>query len=355
MKKGFKIFLLAICLSVLFTGCVKNGENKTEDKKTEEKASTEETKTTGKIEDEPMYGKKIRIGYTGGLCTGAPGIAKVRGEYEKEGIDVEFINVQSPIDAIGSGKIDVFTSHIAELVVPATNGINMTFVSGAQTGCKSLYVINDGKINSTQDLVGKTVAIPAGVGSSDHNIALRFFNHDNIDPKDIKFKPVETSAVIQAMENGEVGGVILSDQFAEKFVKDNKIKYIRSLTYDDDFKHEPCCMNAFNTNFIKENPQIAAKVAKAIKRTQLWIADNTEEATKILFDNNWATGDFDQALRMMESYDWKVSINDTEKTLRNIYDDYKKFGIISSDKSTDELMEKYWNPLGVDESVALNK
>lgn len=29
MKKGLKIFLLAICLSVLFTGCVKNGEIKT--------------------------------------------------------------------------------------------------------------------------------------------------------------------------------------------------------------------------------------------------------------------------------------------------------------------------------------
>ena len=354
MKKRFKLLALVACL-VMLSSCVKNGGE--ENKQAEQPAKTEETqaKTTGKIEDEPMYGKKIRIGYTGGLCTGAPGIAKVRGEYEKEGIDVEFINVQSPIDAIGSGKIDVLTSHIAELVVPATNGINMTFVSGAQTGCKSLYVMNDGKINSTKDLVGKTVAIPAGVGSSDHNIALRFFNHDKIDPKDIKFKPVETSAVIQAMENGEVGGVILSDQFAEKFVKDNKIKYIRSLTYDDDFKHEPCCMNAFNTNFIKENPQTAAKVAKAIKRTQLWIADNTEEATKVLFDNNWATGDFDQAVRMMKSYDWKVSINDTEKTLRNIYDDYKKFGIISSDKSTDELMEKYWNPLGVDESVALNK
>ena len=66
MKKGFKILLLAICLSVLFTGCVKNGENKTENKKTEEKASTEETKTTGKIEDEPMYGKEILIGYNGG-------------------------------------------------------------------------------------------------------------------------------------------------------------------------------------------------------------------------------------------------------------------------------------------------
>ena len=351
MKKGFKILLIAICLSVLFTGCVKNGENKTENKKTEEKASTEETKTTGKIEDEPMYGKEILIGYNGGLCTGTPGIAAVNKEFEKEGLKVKVINVQSGLDAVGTNKVQVFSDHLATVLVPSINGINVQLVAGAQTGCKSLYVLNDDKINKTSDLLGKTIAVPDGIGNSDHNIALRFLEHDKVDAKQIKFKPVETSAVIQALEKGEIQATLLSDQFAEKFVNEGKIKSIRSLTTDPDFQKEPCCVHVLNADFIRDNPQTAKKVVTAIMRTKHWVEDNKEEATKILFDNHWASGDFDQALRMMKTYDFKISQKDTKAAIRSTIDDYKKFGLVSNEKSTDDLMKKFWNPVGVDESV----
>lgn len=86
-------------------------------------------------------------------------------------------------------------------------------------------------------------------------------------------------------------------------------------------------------------------------RTKHWVEDNKEEATKILFDNHWASGDFDQALRMMNTYDFKISQKDTETAIRSTIDDYKKFGLISNEKSTDDLMKKFWNPMGVDESV----
>lgn len=306
--------------------------------------------TTGKMEDEPHYGQPIKVGYNGGICTGAPGIASVRGEFEKRGIEVEFINVESDIDSIGTHTADATIGHIAKFVPPTVNGIDAVFASGAHTGCKSLYVLNNDEINDTQGLKEKTVAFPGAIGTADHNIAIRFFNNDGITPEEVKYKQVELSAIVQSMENGEVQGAILSDEYANKFVEDGTLKRIRSLSFDEDFKNEACCVNALNGDFVRENPLMAKAYNEAVLATQKWIEDNVEEAAQILFDNNWASGDFDAAVEMMESYNWAVTLDDTEKTLGTVIEDYKNLGIIDSEISKEEFISNYWNNLGLKDS-----
>ncbi|WP_262123318.1 ABC transporter substrate-binding protein [Anaerococcus sp. Marseille-Q5996] len=306
--------------------------------------------TTGKMEDEPHYGQPIKVGYNGGICTGAPGIASVRGEFEKRGIEVEFINVESDIDSIGTHTADATIGHIAKFVPPTVNGIDAVFASGAHTGCKSLYVLNNDEINDTEGLKEKTVAFPGAIGTADHNIAIRFFNNDGITPEEVKYKQVELSAIVQSMENGEVQGAILSDEYANKFVEDGTLKRIRSLSFDDDFKNEACCVNALNGDFVRENPLMAKAYNEAVLATQKWIEDNVEEAAQILFDNNWASGDFDAAVEMMESYNWAVTLDDTEKTLGTVIEDYKNLGIIDSEITKEEFISNYWNNLGLKDS-----
>lgn len=306
--------------------------------------------TTGKMEDEPHYGQPIKVGYNGGICTGAPGIASVRGEFEKRGIEVEFINVESDIDSIGTHTADATIGHIAKFVPPTVNGIDAVFASGAHTGCKSLYVLNNDEINDTEGLKEKTVAFPGAIGTADHNIAIRFFNNDGITPEEVKYKQVELSAIVQSMENGEVQGAILSDEYANKFVEDGTLKRIRSLSFDDDFKNEACCVNALNGDFVRENPLMAKAYNEAVLATQKWIEDNVEEAAQILFDNNWASGDFDAAVEMMESYNWAVTLDDTEKTLETVIEDYKNLGIIDSEITKEEFISNYWNNLGLKDS-----
>ncbi|AFS79001.1 ABC transporter periplasmic aliphatic sulfonates-binding protein SsuA [Gottschalkia acidurici 9a] len=344
MKKRVGLLLAAVlCVSTLLTACGKANQEKASKEASVEKTAGLSEEEAWKLE--PAYGQTIKIGYDGGLCTASPGVASVKGFYEKNGLKTELVNVQSGIDAIGTNKIQVYTSHIAELVVPIVNGVNAVFTTGAQTGCKSLYVLNDSNINSTKDLINKTVAVPNGIGKSDHNIALRFFNHDKIDPRKVNFKPVETSATILAMQNKEVQGAVLSDQFAEKLVQDGTLKVIRSLTWDEDFKVEPCCVHVLNKDFVEKNPITAKKITLATKQASYWIEENKAEATQILFDNNWASGDFEQSVRMLESYDFKISDELTEKALTSIIDDYKSFGLIDSKLDTKKTLSNIWSPL----------
>jgi NitT/TauT family transport system substrate-binding protein len=296
-------------------------------------------------EQEPAYGETLTLGYNGGLCLGAFGVAQEKGFYEEQGLKTEIISVNSVIDALGTGQIVAGGDHIATTLVPAVNGVNMTFTRGANTGCKSLYALADSEVEKTADLVGQTVAVADGIGASDQNISMRFFNKDGVDVNDIKWKVVDNSAVILALQNGEIQAATLSDQFAKKFLEDGTLKVIRSLTYDEDFSQETCCVHAINSDFLKENPITSYKLNLAHENASNWIEDNKEEFVDILLDNSWASGEADFLVSMAKDYSFRITDDATEVTLENILNDYKKFGTIDSSVDTETALNKLWVPL----------
>ena len=216
---------------------------------------------------EPAYGRTIRIGYNGGLCTGTLGITQVKGFYEAEGLKTEIVRYQGDTvtlgNALGTHKIDVAGGHIATLLVPAANGVQMKFTTGMHTGCKSLCVLNDSPYKTTKDLVGKTVAVPSGIGGSDQNITMRFLLRDGIDPVNgVKYKVTDQGAAVLAMQNGEIEAGLFSDQFIQKFLKDGTLRVVRSITTDDDFKNETCCIYAVAKDLCENSPITVKKMTR---------------------------------------------------------------------------------------------
>lgn len=351
MKK--KIFCTMMCAAMsasLLMGCSNQLEQETTGKNGKE--ITEEVKAISSKEDEeeawkkePAYGQTIKIGYNGGLCLGGFGIAQAKGFYEAEGLKTEIVKMENQTDALGTAQVDVAGDHIATLLVPTVNGVNMTFTTGVHTGCKSLYALADSEIEKTSDLVGRNVAIPSGIGLSDHNITMRFFNYDDVDPNSVNYKVVSTDAVIQALQSGEAQAATLSDQFAKKFVDDGTLKVIRSLTFDEDFSLETCCVHAINSDFLEKNPITSKKLTRAHQAAGDWIEENKEEFVDIMLENSWASGEKELVLEIANTYNFKITDEATETTLRNIINDYKTFGLIDAEKDTQELLDQVWAPL----------
>lgn len=337
LKKGFLVS--AVILTVVLSGC------QTTVSKNQEPQSNEEIVAAGKIEEEPLYGKTIKFGFPGALCHTAVPLAKELGYFEEEGLDIEIVSVENSVDSTGTGQTDVATTHIAHALVPASNDVNLKFFESTQTGCQSLLVMNDSEITSTKDLEGKKVCIPLGIGSPDHNIVIRFLLRDGVDLNKIKFVPSDRAAVIQALETKEVDAALLPDQFSETFRNEGKVRIIRSITWDDDFKEEPCCIYMFNGDFIKNNPEHGKKIEKVIKKANQYIEENMPQAAQQIVDNNLASGDYDLILRNMETYDWTVTDEKVEETLLNVIEDYKKGGVLDSGVNTEDLMKKIWMPL----------
>lgn len=238
MKIKSKLAIL-LASSCIFAGCESQVNSNTDANNTSseiEKNSNESAKAntdTKELEDvqqvaaenakkdiseEPRYNDTIKLGYSGDLCLGAPNIANLNGYFKDRDINVEFVNTKQPKDALGSGKLEGIVGEFARMIVPATKGVDTVFSSASHTGCKSLYVLSDSSIQKTKELEGKNIAITNGIGNSNHNTALRFFNHDGVDPDKVTYKQVDNAAVIQAMQSGEIDSAVLDDQYAKQFV-----------------------------------------------------------------------------------------------------------------------------------------
>lgn len=132
----------------------------------EEAAEAETTEATAEIEKpeavseedweamqkEPVFGQEINYLFNGGACVSAKYMAEQLGYYEEYGINAKYLAGGSVVDAVGTGQCMWGTDHIATMLVPVTNGVNMTFVAGAHIGCKSIYVPADSDIQTVEDL-----------------------------------------------------------------------------------------------------------------------------------------------------------------------------------------------------------
>lgn len=296
------------------------------------------------MQQEPAYGKPI-LYYMSDGCTSGPTVANHLGYYKEAGLEAEGVKGTSYTEALGTGQATVAAGHIATMLVPITNGVDLTFVGGAHVGCKSLYVLADSDYNSTADLVGTSISVPNGIGASDYNITAMLLDADGIDPqKDVTLTPVSADACVAAMERGEISAALLSDTFAYGMVKDGKLKCIRSLL-DDDFAGMNCCVIAMNRTFVKDNPVISKKVVQAVQKAHAYMRENPEEATKLLLEQGWNSGDYDMNVMLNNSLQFGVSDETTEATLKEIIDRYIRLGLITEMKDADEVMKLAWTPV----------
>ena len=365
MKRKVFAVLLACVMTVSLAACGNSSDSSSD--KSDAKDSTKQEESTDKevadiskmtddeikaaMEKEPAWGTTITAEYDGGDCTCGPNMAKALGYYDKWGIDVEIAGGTEITEALGSGKAQMGAHHIAHMLVPITNGMDIVFTGSAQTGCKSLYVLADSGIESTKDLEGTTVGMDSPIGGSSHNMIIRFFLEDGLKSDAATCVQVESSAAIQSLQSGEIKACLLSDRFAKKFVDDGTLKVLRSITWDDDFKDETCCVLAMQGKFVKENPVMAQVLTKCVMDAYMYIYDNKDEAAQIMLDEGMVSGDIELTKYMIEQQNWSVSYDDTKKTIENVADDYIKAGIISSDWTVDKVVETAWQPLASKESA----
>lgn len=296
------------------------------------------------MEKEPAYGQPIKYFFSTG-CTAGPSVADVLGYYDEAGLTAEEFKGNSYTEALGTQQAHVAVGHIATMLVPATNGVDLTFVGGAHIGCKSLYVLADSDYNTTADLKGTAISVPNGIGASDYNITCLLLDADGINPQnDVELLQVSTDACIAAMENGEISAALLSDTFAYNMVKEGKLKCIRSLL-DTDFADEPCCVIAMNASFVKENPVISKKVLQCVQKAHQWMREEPEKSTQLMIDEGMNSDDLEMNTMLNNSLQFGLDQDFTTTSLKHVVEKYIRLGLITATDNVDEVMSKAWTPV----------
>ena len=90
-------------------------------------------------------------------------------------------------------------------------------------------------------------------------------------------------------------------------------------------------------------------MTRAHEAARKWIMANREDAIKLMFENKWASGEFDEALGYYNTLDYSVTDQVTEETLVKVIDDYKTCGILNKDLDTREVLGRVWDRVLKDE------
>jgi len=296
------------------------------------------------MEKEPAYGQPVKY-YMSDGCTSGPTVADDLGYYTEAGLSAEGFKGTSYTEALGTQQATVAVGHIATMLVPVTNGVDLTFVGGAHIGCKTLYVLADSPYKTTEDLKGTQISVPNGIGASDYNITCLLLDADEIDPrKDVTLTQVSSDACVAAMERGEISAALLSDTFAYAMVKEGKLRAVRSLL-DSDFSDDSCCVIAMNRTFVQKNPIHAKKIVQAVQKAHSWMRENPEEATKLLLDRGWNGGDYEMNVMINHSLQFGLAEAFAGNSLRRVVEKYVRLGLITSMEDVNEIMSLAWTPV----------
>ena len=315
--------------------------------KSSEAASTVNTADEEAWKKEPAYGKTLKF-LTGDGCTSAVNVAQELGYYKEQGLTVEGFKGDSDVEAIGTNQVQVAIGHIAKAMVPATNGVNLCFVGGAHllTGCKAMYVLDESDYKNYNDLKGKSVSAPSGIGTADYNISARLFIEAGIDPlKDLKIMQVEKDACVAAMKSGEIAAALLPESYGYPLVKQGLLRKVESA--DGNSRNELCCIVMMNKDFVNENPITSAKMASAVKKALKWMGDNPEECTKLLMKIGLNGSDYDMNLELNELMQFGKQTDEyTTEQMKSIVDGYINAKLITATSDADAVYNNIWHPIG---------
>ena len=183
---------------------------------------------------------------------------------EKNGLQVELVKYGSwneLMDALNSGRVDGASVLIELAMKSKEQGIGLKAVAlGHKDG--NVIVTSD-KINSAEDLAGKTIAIPHR--QSSHNILLNdALAKAGLTIDDINVTELAPTEMPSALAGGQIDGYCVAEPFGAKAVSLNAGKVL--FTSEELWEDSLCCGLVLTDKFIESNPEDAKNFTESYKQ-----------------------------------------------------------------------------------------
>lgn len=325
-KASKMLLVLTLLISVIIAGCGNSSET-----------------AKGSSEDK---NKPIILGHVSATCEAPLFIAYENGYFKNRGLNVELFKIPETADKkeiLATNKVNVTDGVLATWLKALEQGVDMKFTGGTHTGCISMITLPNSDIKKIQDLKGKTVGVSGAIGGGAMNYAFRALVKAGLDPqKDVIWKSYPSPQMLAALEKGEIVAAAGGDTLNLIWVNEGKAALLASMAKDDGFKDETCCLIAFNSQYIAQNPETAKAITEAINEATNWVKQHPEEAAKILVDKKHVLGTVELNTDIIKSYRWNPDLNDAKTALHDSATEFKQAGILGSDADTENYVSRYF-------------
>lgn len=228
---------------------------------------------------------KIRVGYLPSTGDSLYFIAKEKGYFADEGLDVELNEFQTGPDEINSllaDKLDVEAGGVGEPLNFINNGKDLQIIGGAMGGGSSAIAKDNQTAealrNDPKNYEGKTVAT---VKMSTPDVTIKAaLKAQGVDLNKVNFVEFKTAAdVVQAVKSGKAEVGLVWPPF-EYTAQQQGLVLVK---YSDEYQpNHPCCRIVTTAAKVKENPDKWVKFEKALIRAYDFYKNNPDETTAIV-------------------------------------------------------------------------
>ncbi len=212
---------------------------------------------TAKVADQT---ESITIGYL--PITHSLAVLEEKELLEQESAEIQielrkFSSWTDLMDALNSGQIDGASALIELAMGAASQGIDLKAAAlGHKDG--NVIVVSE-QIEKTEDLKGKTFAIPSN--QSSHNILLQdMLAEAGLSIDDLKVVQLAPTEMPSSLASGAIDGYCVAEPFGAQAV----VKNIGHVLYDSNelWEDSVCCALVLNQKFIDESPAEAEKLVE---------------------------------------------------------------------------------------------
>ena len=304
-------FAAAFTLGFALTAC--------EEEKTEKNAATNEPAF--------KYGSVEIPVSDGTLCIAPFFVAKEKGFFAKEGVDVKFVSANAETRKIGlnNGTYPITNSDFA-FFQSVENGVNIKVVEGFHVGCIHLLVKKGSPIRSAQDLKGKKIAVNA-IGATPHQAATLWLEANGVSAiNDVQFLPyADGNLALEALERGQVEAVSLWDPLGSLAAVDGRADVLMDLATDPVFAGRYCCFYYVSGILLEKEPEKIKALLRALEQAHTWISEHPEETVELMqAGKHSAIEDKEFATALIKSYEYQ-SPEQKAKSGRNLKADLHYF------------------------------
>ncbi|MBP2032940.1 NitT/TauT family transport system substrate-binding protein [Clostridium algifaecis] len=296
-------------------------------------ACGQSTATSNQASGKYKYGKLQIQALGGGVC-GAPAyIAKEKGFFAKEGLDVTLVsgNFEEAKAGLASGKFTVANGDF-QYFPSVQQGLDLKVVGGLHKGCIKLVVPPNSKIKSVKDLKGKKIGVDE-IGGTPMAITSVALANNNIDPTNgVKWLAYPLDQLEQAIDKGEVDAFAAWDPYGTQAQINKNFRVLTDIATDPLFKGKTCCFLYASEKQIKENPQRIAAIVRAYKEADDWISKHPEETAKIEVEKKYVpAADVKLVTQLIKAYDFKYTTDGAKDDVNYFVGQLNKTGFLKKD------------------------
>ena len=296
--------------------------------------------------------KVVRINYqTGNLCGAPVHVAWKLGLFDEElakiGQKAEYVQVveggATLAEMIASGKVDAGYGLYATQLQAMENGLPISFTSGIHIGCTKYYVRADSDIYSAADLRGKKIGVPGLADSSVMNLKRKLMDEGigvTADNLEVEFLAYASADLAIALNNGAVDVIGAHDPIATKGEQAYGFRKILDTGIDEKFVKEYCCQQFVTHKLLKENPEGAAAVTRALQKAAAFVEAEPRAAAQLQIENDLVAGDLDFNAALLDELNYRPSHSLGKKTFVDASRQLQEAGILKATTDLDKFIEQ---------------